>query len=154
MFDRVRAEHAAGRIVVLFTNQNIRRSDLDLWKQKIQLISKELGVPHHIFVAIRPDPDPFRKPRAGMWKAFVKIWREKKGREIDMLGKHRSFFVGDAAGREANEKEGRGVKDHSNADKGFAEQASLKFFTPEEYCFEFVDEVSVYFSLFSRLFYS
>lgn len=139
MFSRVRAEHEAGKVIVLFTNQNLRSDALETWKAKIKLISKDLNVPHHVFVAIKGDPNLFRKPRSGMWSQFYKMWNEKGGAKIEMQGEKRSFFVGDAAGRKADPANGRQVKDHSDADKGFAENAGLKFFTPEEYCAQFVE---------------
>lgn len=44
----------------------------------------------------------------------------------------KSFFCGDAAGRPVNWAPGK-KKDHSMADKLFAENLGLKFYTPEQY---------------------
>lgn len=44
-----------------------------------------------------------------------------------------SFFCGDAAGRPANCEPNKKKKDFSSADRLFALNVKLKFFTPEEY---------------------
>ncbi len=46
------------------------------------------------------------------------------------VDRKKSFYVGDAAGREASE---RRKKDFSSSDRLFAENVGVKFFTPEEY---------------------
>ncbi|CAK9435645.1 uncharacterized protein LODBEIA_P03720 [Lodderomyces beijingensis] len=60
-----------------------------------------------------------RKPEIGMWKALEDTLSQR-GATIDY---DNSFFVGDAAGRKG---------DHSDVDLGFAKNAGVKYFTPEE----------------------
>lgn len=49
-----------------------------------------------------------------------------------LTDKSQSFYVGDAAGREANWKP-NGKKDHSTADRKFAANIGITFYTPEEF---------------------
>jgi histidinol phosphatase-like enzyme len=55
---------------------------------------------------IAKEDDGNRKPRTGMWKAFLSL---NTGKEVDMKV---SFFCGDAAGRDR----GEGKKDFSDSD--------------------------------------
>lgn len=48
------------------------------------------------------------------------------------IDKNESIFVGDAAGRPAN-KINKTKKDHSSADRLFAMNIGIKFYTPEEH---------------------
>lgn len=48
------------------------------------------------------------------------------------INKNESIFVGDAAGRPAN-KILKTKKDHSTADRLFAMNVGMKFYTPEEH---------------------
>jgi len=121
-----------GYKLVIFTNE----SNIDCWKNKRQeAVDSKVGrldnfiecvkVPMQVFIACglgqgkgTPD-DPYRKPNPGMWWLMAQHFNS--GIEIDM---DKSFYVGDAAGRE---------KDHSDADIKFAEAIGLKFHVPEEY---------------------
>jgi len=121
-----------GYKLVIFTNE----SNIDRWKNKRQeAVDSKVGrldnfiecvkVPMQVFIACglgqgkgTPD-DPYRKPNPGMWWLMAQHFNS--GIEIDM---DKSFYVGDAAGRE---------KDHSDADIKFAEAIGLKFHVPEEY---------------------
>ncbi|KAK8453601.1 hypothetical protein SEVIR_5G312700v4 [Setaria viridis] len=121
-----------GYKLVIFTNE----SNIDRWKNKRQeAIDSKVGrldnfiecvkVPIQVFIACglgkgKGTPaDPYRKPNPGMWWLMAQHFNS--GIEIDM---DKSFYVGDAAGRE---------NDHSDADIEFAKAIGLKFHVPEEY---------------------
>ncbi|EJD05401.1 PNK3P-domain-containing protein [Fomitiporia mediterranea MF3/22] len=109
----------AGHTVVFFSNQLYPEKKLAQWRQKIQLIAKELHeIPFLLFAATARDS--YRKPMPGMWLAIEKLAREA-GVTLD---KQKSFFVGDAAGRK---------EDHAGTDRKFAGNVGIKFLTPEEY---------------------
>ncbi|KAH8922070.1 PNK3P-domain-containing protein [Atractiella rhizophila] len=134
---RLKELEEAGYEIVIFTNQCWK--DDSRWSKVIGKIAKtvnavrtllssrvsyqrcveQIGVPLKVFAARRKDV--FRKPESGMWK------RLSKHHDHIIINKEQSFFVGDAAGR-------RG--DHSDADKGFAKNTQLPFFTPEEFFLE------------------
>ncbi|BAB89455.1 putative diphosphonucleotide phosphatase [Oryza sativa (japonica cultivar-group)] len=117
---------------VIFTNE----SNIERWnKKRQQAVDSKIGrldkfiervkVPIQVFIACGlgkgktfPD-DPFRKPNTGMWWLMREHFNS--GVTVDM---DKSFYVGDAAGRE---------NDHSDADKEFAKAIGLKFHVPEEY---------------------
>ncbi|RLN25023.1 polynucleotide 3' [Panicum miliaceum] len=121
-----------GYKLVIFTNE----SNIDRWKNKRQeAVDSKVGrldnfiecvkVPIQVFIACGlgqgkgTSDDPYRKPNPGMWWLMAQHFNS--GIEIDM---DKSFYVGDAAGRE---------NDHSDADIKFAEAIGLKFHVPEEY---------------------
>jgi bifunctional polynucleotide phosphatase/kinase len=121
-----------GYKLVIFTNE----SNIERWnKKRQQAVDSKIGrldkfiervkVPIQVFIACGlgkgktfPD-DPFRKPNTGMWWLMREHFNS--GVTVDM---DKSFYVGDAAGRE---------NDHSDADKEFAKAIGLKFHVPEEY---------------------
>lgn len=83
-----------------------------------------LSVPVQVLVAT--GYSLFRKPRVGMWR----ILEENNG-GIQIV-KSKCIYVGDAAGRPENKMIKR-KKDHSLADRLFAINVGLKFYTPEEH---------------------
>ncbi|KAF0919079.1 hypothetical protein E2562_028299 [Oryza meyeriana var. granulata] len=105
--------------LVIFTNE----SNIERWnKKRQQAVDSKIGrldkfiervkVPIQVFIACglgkgktTPD-DPFRKPNTGMWWLMTEHFNS--GVVVDM---DKSFYVGDAAGRE---------NDHSDADREFA----------------------------------
>ena len=113
--------------IVFITNQagvekgHTKVGDL---KHKFEAMIKELDIP--VFVFISTGETHFRKPSTQMWDYFVKNCNQ--GVSIDM---QESFYVGDAAGRPKNWAVGK-PKDFSCADRMFASNIKLKFFTPEE----------------------
>lgn len=120
--------HENGFKIVVFTNQGgitKGQTTADGIKKKIGMIQQRLGVPCHFFAAT--GPNMYRKPRTGMWEALQNDFND--GVEIDMK---QSFYVGDAAGR-PEVKLTKRKKDHSSADKLFAINLGLSFFTPEEH---------------------
>uniref|UniRef100_A0A0D9V5D8 PARP-type domain-containing protein n=1 Tax=Leersia perrieri TaxID=77586 RepID=A0A0D9V5D8_9ORYZ len=117
-----------GYKLVIFTNE----SNIERWKNKRQqAVDSKIGRLDKfidrvkVFIACGlgkgkniPD-DPFRKPNTGMWWLMTEHFNS--GLAVDM---DKSFYVGDAAGRET---------DHSDADKEFAKAIGLKFHVPEDY---------------------
>jgi bifunctional polynucleotide phosphatase/kinase len=89
-----------------------------MFKMKVDVFAKELGVAFTIYVAC--SNDRYRKPRRGMWDRMCEDFglREQAGKDIE------AFLVGDAAGR---------ATDHSDSDLHFCENLSISFFTPEEF---------------------
>lgn len=134
---------ASDHTLVIFSNQggvvahDKTAKSLVTFKAKIELIFTELnslGISDIILyacpkmpAALKKDPkynssseeNPFvqnRKPNVGMWEALKK--------DFSMDSFEKCFFVGDAAGRKG---------DFSDSDKKFAENAGLRFLTPEEF---------------------
>ncbi|KAF9516397.1 hypothetical protein BS47DRAFT_1315489 [Hydnum rufescens UP504] len=101
-----------------FSRKNAERK-MTQWKLKISQIAAQLPeVPFRVFAA--GQYDFYRKPLPGTWKALERLFGDDNV-EID---KYSSFFVGDAAGRDA---------DHSCVDRFYAMNIGVKFYTPEEY---------------------
>lgn len=100
-------------------------------QQKIEAIASRLApVPLQVFIS--SGSGKYRKPLPGMWEHFSS--HENGTVEIDLNG---SFFVGDAAGRKkatsASSSAKKSVKgDHSCADRLFAINIGIQFYTPEE----------------------
>lgn len=130
-------------LIVIFTNQggvviNTPPSKSYMkFVNRIDDVLRELGSEVHVFAsAKRPlgkansvkrksteeQHTHTRKPGIGMWEELQEYLKKlAPDLTIDM---ERSFFVGDAAGR---------PNDFLDSDKVFAENAKLKFMTPEEY---------------------
>ncbi|XP_011299576.1 uncharacterized protein F21D5.5 isoform X3 [Fopius arisanus] len=120
--------HSDGYKIVIFTNQGglgLGKSKPNDFKQKIERVVKRLAVPIQVFIATARDS--YRKPVTGMWDRLVKFCND--GVPID---KDKSFFVGDAAGR-PKDWAPKKKKDHSLADRLFALNVDLTFYTPEEH---------------------
>ena len=120
-------QHQLGKRIVFFSNQNGLRprkdnspsAKLTVFKEKLAKIQQEIGdLPWILLAAIQKDQ--YRKPRWGMWDYFKSTQPDI---EIDL---NASFYVGDAAGRQ---------RDHSDADRKFALNVGIPFFTPEQYFF-------------------
>ncbi|XP_030369490.1 uncharacterized protein F21D5.5 [Scaptodrosophila lebanonensis] len=114
--------------ICFFTNQGgIARGKikLDDFKVKIKLIAKKLGVPVQVFIAV--GDGYYRKPLPGMWEHLVEEMNDGVPIKLE-----RSFFVGDAAGRpETGKGATKQRKDHSLADRLFAHNIGITFYTPE-----------------------
>ncbi|GMK59640.1 hypothetical protein CspeluHIS016_0802460 [Cutaneotrichosporon spelunceum] len=114
---RLRADVAAGRHVIVLSNQNLHGRLLRDWKDKIRMIAHEIDdVPIRVFAAL--DRDKYRKPNIGMLEYVLRMYAER-GWDVDL---RKTFFVGDAAGR---------TGDHSSDDRNMAHNANLTFRTPE-----------------------
>lgn len=120
---------ADGFKIVFFTNQagitsgKLKATDL---KTKIERITSKLNVPIQVFAAT--GKSCYRKPAPGMWNYLVE--QENDGIDVDMK---ESFYCGDAAGRPELKKPVKRKKDHSSADRLFALNVGIQFFTPEEH---------------------
>lgn len=125
---KLKTLHENGFKIVIFTNQaGVEKGKLliDNLKRKIVTIQQRLEVPCQFFMAT--GSTKYRKPRTGMWEALQEQFND--GIPID---KDQSFFVGDAAGR-PEVKITKRKKDHSSADRLFALNVGLSFYTPEEH---------------------
>ncbi|CAF1099352.1 unnamed protein product [Rotaria sordida] len=113
--------------LVIFTNQRglMKSTSTDNFRKKIQYIQQKLNVPLQVFVAIHSGH--YRKPCTGSWSLLESKYND--GIKID---KSKSFYVGDAAGR-PDKWRTKAKKDHSCADRLFAVNIGLQFYTPEEY---------------------
>ncbi|KAK7114137.1 hypothetical protein V1264_000250 [Littorina saxatilis] len=128
IFGKLKHLLAAGFKIVFFTNQlGVGRGKikLDDLKGKFEKVVSKLQIPVQIFIST--SGGSFRKPALGMWQVLKKHWND--GIPVSVGD---SFYVGDAAGREAN-WEPKKKKDFSCSDRLFAINAGLKFHTPEEF---------------------
>ncbi|VVC89329.1 unnamed protein product, partial [Leptidea sinapis] len=117
-----------GYKVIILSNQSpigSGRVKIEDFKIKIENIVSKLGIPIQVFFAT--GKGFYRKPAPGMWNILSK----EKNDNI-LIDMEKSFYCGDAAGRNANWAPGK-KKDFSMADILFAENLGLKFFTPEQY---------------------
>lgn len=117
-------------VVVIFTNQNgclpkFSGKSLQYVRTKLVGIVDSLPVFDYAFANMKaPTPElkaTYRKPARGMFDNLVKELRSKFGKPVDM---EKSFYVGDGSGRPG---------DHSADDLQFAENAGVRFYTPEDY---------------------
>lgn len=125
---KLKSLHANGFKIVVFTNQRgieTGKTTMDELKKKIRMIQQRLEVPCQFFIAT--GQTEYRKPRTGMWRTLEQKFND--GVPIDL---NQSFYVGDAAGRPENKIMKR-KKDHSCADRFFAMNVGLSFYTPEEH---------------------
>lgn len=126
---KVKDMHKMGFKIVFFTNQagvskgKLKINDL---KRKIQSIVAKLNVPIQVFIST--GKGKYRKPVTGSWNILTQ--QKNDGIAIDM---EQSFFCGDAAGRPEKKLPNKRKKDHSSADRLFALNIGLKFYTPEEH---------------------
>ena len=128
--NRLRALHADGWKVVIFTNQNgiaTGNQPVNDIKNKILDIIKDAGVPMSAFVASADDL--FRKPSTDMW-----TFMQRNCNGGIAVNKEVSVYVGDAGGRAAAwDGSSTTKKDFSASDRKFAFNVGLAFHTPEEY---------------------
>merc|ERR1712062_562282 len=107
--------------VVVITNQGgmatgqVKKED---FRKKISEIVKIIDVPVQLFCSISKY-SVFRKPRPGTWEYLEKY--KNGGIPIDLS---RSFYCGDAAGRNRKPKD---KKDFSCSDRLFAANVGVKF---------------------------
>jgi bifunctional polynucleotide phosphatase/kinase len=93
--DKLKALHADGHKIVLFTNQNGistgRQAREDI-QGKILDIQQLLGFPFQAFASLQSDYN--RKPQPGMWHTFTV--NHNQGVAVNYAA---SYYIGDAAGR-------------------------------------------------------
>lgn len=126
--NKLKSLHSNGFKIVVFTNQRgieTGKVTMDELKKKIRMIHNRLEVPCQFFIAT--GSTEYRKPRTGMWNTLEQKFND--GITIDL---NQSFFIGDAAGRPENKLMKR-KKDHSCADRLYALNIGLSFYTPEEH---------------------
>lgn len=126
--EKLQRLHKDGFKICFFTNQaGIARGKVDLndFKLKVKNIIKKLNVPVQVFISI--GSGYYRKPLPGMWEHLKSEMNDNVTIKVE-----RCFYVGDAAGRPET---GKGVtkqrKDHSSADRLFAANIGVSFYTPE-----------------------
>ncbi|KAI9230028.1 MAG: polynucleotide kinase 3 phosphatase-domain-containing protein [Piptocephalis tieghemiana] len=132
---RLRTLVQEGFNIVILSNQGGLRRKKDgtrnarevEWRAKITAIVSELDIPIQVLGAI--GYGVYRKPCPGMWRHIIGTPSSEE-RTVDFS---KSFYVGDAAGREKGWKEGALRGDHSAADRKLALNIGLAFYTPEEY---------------------
>lgn len=127
--------HKDGYIIVIVTNQGgveKKKVTVDAMEKRIKNFTTYIGenVPVYTFAAIKYDH--CRKPCTGVWDYITSgKWREY---DIDVK---KSFYVGDAAGRiKGWDPANPTRKDFSCSDRKFANNASLRFMTPEQFFLE------------------
>lgn len=153
--DTLEGLHRDGFQIVVLSNQkgiSVGKVEVETLKSKIGSMLSQLNIPVSFFLASKADV--YRKPNRGMWDLVLDMFlasdRTYSSTEVDTLVNwEESFYCGDAAGRFPLKKVAKKsaspmvsgphnnyeifVKDHSDTDRGFAFNLSLKFFTPEEF---------------------
>ncbi|XP_054720031.1 uncharacterized protein F21D5.5-like [Uloborus diversus] len=117
-----------GYKIVFFTNQKgISRGKTSApdFKKKVERIIQRLGIP--IQALVSTGHGKYRKPNTGMWDYFVQKCNQNVPVDLDSC-----VYVGDAAGR-PEKWAPKKKKDFSCADRLFALNVGIKFFTPEEF---------------------
>ncbi|KAG5668325.1 hypothetical protein PVAND_016269 [Polypedilum vanderplanki] len=125
--EKLKILHGCGFKIVVFTNQafiQFGTFTAEEIREKFDAIQKKINIPMQFFAA--GVFNVFRKPRIAMWSLLQNSFNDNIPIDISS-----SFFVGDAAGRidEINKRR----LDHSCADRLFAMNLRLKFFTPEQH---------------------
>ena len=101
--EKLKSLHKEGFKVVIFTNQfGILKGKPTKpeFKEKIETIASRMQIP--LLLLASTTKDVYRKPCTGMWQYLLE--HENGGKEVDMDA---SFYVGDAAGREAKWQPGQ-----------------------------------------------
>lgn len=119
-----RLQQKGYKIVVFSNNVLTQRLHLNIFKRKISMLIRRIGVPIQVFMSL--GDGMVRKPVTGMWYALGKRNDNKPPNTS------KSFYVGDLAGRRSGWAKGKPC-DASNEDRLFAVNVGVKFFTPEEY---------------------
>eukprot|EP00117_Sycon_ciliatum_P028713 scpid78932/ scgid23015/ Bifunctional polynucleotide phosphatase/kinase; DNA 5&apos; Polynucleotide kinase-3&apos; Polynucleotide 3&apos; 2&apos; Polynucleotide 5&apos len=123
--------HQNGYKILIFTNQGYIRDFADkkkMFKSKVHQIDRALQlykVPFQLICSTHWEG--YRKPRTGMLEHFLK--KENSGIQVTEM-----CYVGDQAGRLKNWAPGK-EEDHSSADREFAKNMGVPFYTPEEFFF-------------------
>lgn len=118
---KLRELNEGGYRIVILTNQgtiSLRddsktpqkdKASFRNFKDQLTAVLRHLNLPISVYAAT--EKDFFRKPREGMWRGMLEDLDLNTDGAIDLP---KSFFVGDAAGREKNNDR---PKDHSSCDR-------------------------------------
>ena len=135
---RLKELHKNGYLVTIFSNQggirlreesktaNQDKRRLADFKAKLGAVMDQLDMPMSVYAATLKDH--YRKPRTGMWQEMIEYNGLSADRGVDLAN---SIYVGDAAGRTAQES--KTDKDFASSDRDFAANLGIKFQTPEEF---------------------
>ena len=104
--------------IIIYTNQSNILNHVNIWKEKIENIAKQLNLPFEIYVST--EHDKYRKPLTFGWSEFIKGNKET------------SFYCGDAMGRKGIYVTKGNKPDHSSCDLMFAKNLKIAFKTPED----------------------
>ena len=116
--------HENGFLIVVFSNQLRCKGEQEkMILQRFDNVLNDINVPISMYVSHKNDN--YRKPNKGMFELLKTHFNTKN------ISKE-SFYVGDAAGRCENYST-KTKKDFSCADRKFAYNLDLKFYTPEEF---------------------
>ena len=113
--------------IAIFTNQasiGTNEDKVESIKNKISNIIDNFDFPVQVFIST--GYGKYRKPATGLWEHMESISTVK-------IDRSRSIYVGDAAGRENFTTLAKRKKDFSCADRKFALNLGVSFFTPEEF---------------------
>lgn len=118
-----------GYKIIIVTNQaglQSGKTNLDVWKQKVEQFLKDLDVT--ITVLVSTEKDKYRKPNEYIWTRFIKV--DPKLIEF-------CFFCGDAGGIKKSRKIGTTIlkKDFSDSDYKFALNLGIKFIHRDDFVF-------------------
>ncbi|XP_064466626.1 bifunctional polynucleotide phosphatase/kinase-like isoform X2 [Ornithodoros turicata] len=115
------------KIVVITNQRGVAKgySNEAAFMGKLEKILEHLNINAQVYVCF--GLGFFRKPVPGVWRHL-----ETEGNGNIPIDMQESFYVGDAAGRQAN-WEPRRKKDFSSSDRLFALNVGLRFHTPEEF---------------------
>uniref|UniRef100_A0ABM0MWD8 Bifunctional polynucleotide phosphatase/kinase-like n=1 Tax=Saccoglossus kowalevskii TaxID=10224 RepID=A0ABM0MWD8_SACKO len=133
--DKLKEAHNDGYKIVFFTNQagieknHVRPKEICT---KCEDIIVALGFPVQVFMCT--GQNQFRKP-----SVLVFDHMEKNCNDGIAVDRKKSYYVGDAAGRDKDWAPGK-TRDFSCSDRMFAANCGLTFYTPEEY---FLGEAAV-----------
>jgi bifunctional polynucleotide phosphatase/kinase len=151
---KLRSLHDEGYLVVILSNQSTislkdnkkslqkDMASLTNFKSQLNSVFSQLDFPISVYAAT--SQDKYRKPRVGMWETVLEDYDLQAEGAVDLT---KSFYVGDAAGREKTDKR---RKDHATSDRyisrslhgpdetltasrDLAANIGIKFQTPEEY---------------------
>ena len=126
-------------VIVFFSNQKRCKDDKEkLILDRFTQVIEDLNIPINMYISLYDDI--YRKPNLGMFSLFKSHFNidniDNNNNKDNKHNKHNlsneSFYVGDAAGRLDNWINGK-EKDFSCADRKFAYNIGIDFFTPEEY---------------------
>jgi bifunctional polynucleotide phosphatase/kinase len=143
---RLKALYSDGFDIVIISNQkNLHKIDnrykglsvlqrIALVAGKIDDMAVELGIPVSAYLSF--EDNLYRKPARGMFDLMLDAYYDQwptPDPQGDLVDLAVSAYVGDAAGRPKGIGGAGSRKDHADTDKAFAENAGLRFFTPEEF---------------------